>query len=74
MTRHISALVRMILNTIVWLETGLYHGAATLYRWRDSVQAVEREMVPTWRETVWPLCMAVLAILVVYFLILVGED
>ena len=75
---HIKALavmvIRILIHVLAWMEHRLYSLFRLLEKARNAVGMVEDEMVPTWRETVWPMCAAILLVLAAYFVLTVRGD
>jgi hypothetical protein len=75
---HIKALAHMIIriltHILVWVEHRLYSLFRLLEKARNAVGVVEDEMTPTWQETMFPLCAAIVGVLAIYVLLAVGGD
>ena len=74
---HIKALVAMICrilaHILAWADYQLQIIVRFFQMTNDLPYEVERS-TPTWRETVWPLCAAILLILAMYFVLTVGGN
>jgi len=77
-TRHINTLARKVINILIHIAVCLEHWFRRLSFWmaekRIKLAVAERNMVPSWAETVFPLCAAMIGVLAVYILMILGED